>query len=144
VNALIPITDNVVITGCEDGNLRAVLLNPHRFLGVIGHHEDEFPIERLDVNTTGEIVASVSHDNRVKFWNVTYLEEMDYNKQKKPGILPCTAIRSTSKKLPGRKYPADQVDELFKKNEKFEAELEAAERTRHRSLAVKLQVYFVL
>jgi hypothetical protein len=28
------------------------------------HHEDEFPIERLDVNTTGEIVASISHDNR--------------------------------------------------------------------------------
>ena len=35
-----------------------------RFLGVVGHHEDEFPIERLDVNTTGEIVASISHDNR--------------------------------------------------------------------------------
>jgi len=98
VNALIPITDNVVITGCEDGNIRAVHLYPHRFLGVIGHHEDEFPIERLDVNTTGEIVASISHDNRVKFWNVTYLEEMDYEKQKKPGILPKTAIRSKSKK----------------------------------------------
>jgi len=98
VNALIPITDNVIITGCEDGNIRAVHLYPHRFLGVIGHHEDEFPIERLDVNTSGEIVASISHDNRVKFWNVTYLEEMDYEKQKKPGILPKTAIRSKSKK----------------------------------------------
>ena len=42
-----------------------------RFLGVIGHHEDEFPIERLDVNTTGE---------------------MDYNKQKKLGILPKTGV----------------------------------------------------
>ena len=31
---------------------------------MIGHHEDEFPIERLDVNTSGEIVASISHDNR--------------------------------------------------------------------------------
>lgn len=98
VNAMIPITDNVVITGCEDGNVRAVHLYPHRFLGVIGHHEDEFPIERLDVNTTGEIVASISHDNRVKFWNVTYLEEMDYNKQKKPGILPKSTVRSKSKK----------------------------------------------
>jgi len=98
VNALIPITDNVVITGCEDGNVRAVHLYPHRFLGVVGHHEDEFPIERLDVNTTGEMVASTSHDNRVKFWNVTYLEEMDYNKQKKPGVLPKTAVRSKSKK----------------------------------------------
>ena len=32
VNALIPITDNVVITGCEDGNARAVYLYPHRFV----------------------------------------------------------------------------------------------------------------
>ena len=32
VNALIPITDNVVITGCEDGNVRAVHLYPHRFV----------------------------------------------------------------------------------------------------------------
>jgi len=71
VNALIPITDNVVITGCEDGNARAVYLYPHRFLGVIGHGEDAFPILRLVMSTTGEIVASVSHHNRVEFWNVT-------------------------------------------------------------------------
>ena len=35
-----------------------------RFLGVVGHHEDAFPVERLDVNSTGELVASTSHDNR--------------------------------------------------------------------------------
>jgi len=98
VNCLVPITDNVVITGCEDGNVRAVHLYPHRFLGVVGSHDDQFPIERLDVNTTGELVASVSHDNRVRFWNVAYLEEMDYEKTKKPGILPKTVIRSKSKK----------------------------------------------
>ena len=31
VNCLVPITDNVVITGCEDGNVRAVHLFPHRW-----------------------------------------------------------------------------------------------------------------
>ena len=35
-----------------------------RFLGVVGHHEDSFPVEKMDVNTTGELVASISHDNR--------------------------------------------------------------------------------
>jgi len=99
VNCLVPITDNVVITGCEDGNVRAVHLFPHRFLGVVGHHEDSFPVEKLDVNTTGELVASISHDNRVKFWNVAYLEEMDYDKTKKPLILPKSQVRSKSKKL---------------------------------------------
>ena len=34
----------------------------------------------------------------MQFWNVTYLEEMDYNNQKKPGILLKTAVRSKSKK----------------------------------------------
>ena len=32
VNALISITENVVIKGCEEGNLRAVLLDPHGFV----------------------------------------------------------------------------------------------------------------
>ena len=35
---------------------------------------------------------------RVKFWNVTYLEEMDYNKARKPGILPKSTIKSKAKK----------------------------------------------
>ena len=30
INSLIAVTDNVVITGCEDGVIRAVHLYPHR------------------------------------------------------------------------------------------------------------------
>jgi len=109
VNCLVPITDNVVITGCEDGNVRAVHLFPHRFLGVVGHHEDSFPVEKLDVNTTGELVGSISHDNRVKFWNVAYLEEMDYDKTKKPLILPKSQVRSKSKKLAAARETEHQL-----------------------------------
>ena len=36
---------------------------------------------------------------RVKFWNVAYLEEMDYDKTKKPLVLPKSMVRSKSKKL---------------------------------------------
>ena len=38
---------------------------------------------------------------RVKFWNVAYLEEMDYDKTKikKSLILPKSQVRSKSKKL---------------------------------------------
>ena len=39
------------------------LLN-FRFLGVVGHHEQELPIEKMDVSSSGEIIASISHDNR--------------------------------------------------------------------------------
>ena len=64
INTMISITDNVVITGCEDGHIRAAHLYPHRFLGVVGHHDQELPVERMDVSSSGEVVASISHDNR--------------------------------------------------------------------------------
>jgi len=116
INCMLPITDNVVITGCEDGHLRAVHLYPHRFLGVVGHHEDNFPIEKLDVNSSGEFIASISHDNRVKFWNVSYLEEMDYEKTKKPGILPKTVIRSKSKKTTAHREAEHQLPSSGRSN----------------------------
>jgi len=116
INCLLPVTDNVVITGCEDGHLRAVHLYPHRFLGVVGHHEDQFPIEKLDVNSSGEYIASLSHDNRVKFWNVSYLEEMDYEKTKKPGILSKSVIRSKNKKLTAAKEAEHQLPSSGRSN----------------------------
>ena len=88
INTLAAVTDNVVITGCEDGTIRAVHLYPHRFLGTVGHHEDHFPVEKLDVSAEGDIVASISHDQKVKFWSIKYLEEMDYKKTRKPYLQP--------------------------------------------------------
>jgi WD40 repeat protein len=40
----------------------------------VGHHEGRFPIERLDISASGEIIASISHDQRIKFWSIKYLE----------------------------------------------------------------------
>ena len=54
------------------------------FLGTVGHHEKNYPVEKLDVSYDGSLIASISHDNCVKFWSIKYLEEMDYNKTKKP------------------------------------------------------------
>ena len=59
-----------------------------RFLGTVGHHEDHFPIEKVDVSAEGDMVASISHDQKVKFWNIKYLEQMDYKKTKKPFLQP--------------------------------------------------------
>ena len=47
--------DNVVMTGCKDGNVRAVQLYSHRFLCVVGHYEGELPIEKMDVSGSGEV-----------------------------------------------------------------------------------------
>ena len=34
INSIVAVTDNVVITACEDGVIRAVHLYPHRFVGM--------------------------------------------------------------------------------------------------------------
>ncbi|KAK0159647.1 hypothetical protein PV327_010741 [Microctonus hyperodae] len=83
INCMIPITDNIVITGGEDGNLRAYSLFPHRRLGIVGQHN--FPIESIDVSNNGALIATSSHDNLIKFWNVQYFETMNLQEQIKGG-----------------------------------------------------------
>ncbi|XP_033216117.1 WD repeat-containing protein 55 homolog [Belonocnema kinseyi] len=75
INCMIPITENVVVTGGEDGILRATNLFPNRHLGVVGQHN--FPVERLDISNDGTLIASSSYENDVKFWNVQYFEDLD-------------------------------------------------------------------
>ncbi|KAJ8950539.1 hypothetical protein NQ314_007848 [Rhamnusium bicolor] len=75
INALIPITENIVIVACEDGNLRATHLFPHRHLGIVGQHD--FSVENVDICNTGQFIASSSHDNEIKFWNIHYFEDFE-------------------------------------------------------------------
>ena len=56
VNSILSVSDNIVMTGCEDGNERAVHLYPHRFLGVVGHHEGELPVEKMNVSGSGGLL----------------------------------------------------------------------------------------
>lgn len=81
INCMIPITEYTVITAGEDGLIRATSLFPHDHLGVVGQHN--FPIEALDVNRDGTLIASSSHDNDIKFWNVEYLENFNTFKRRK-------------------------------------------------------------
>lgn len=88
INALVPITENIVVTASEDGNLRASHLFPHRHLGIVGQHE--LSIENIDISDSGEFIASSSHNNDIKFWNIKYFEDFEkistkhnkHNKQK--------------------------------------------------------------
>ncbi|KAI4497413.1 hypothetical protein M0802_007424 [Mischocyttarus mexicanus] len=83
INCMIPITENIVITGGEDGILRATSLFPYNQLGVVGQHN--FPIEALDVNKDGTLIASSSHSDDIKFWNVEYLETLNTYERIKGG-----------------------------------------------------------
>uniref|UniRef100_A0A023EST0 WD repeat-containing protein 55 homolog n=1 Tax=Aedes albopictus TaxID=7160 RepID=A0A023EST0_AEDAL len=75
VNKMVPITERIAVTGGEDGILRAMHLVPGRVLGVVGQHS--LAVETIDINSTGELIASSSHDNDIRFWNIKYFEEFD-------------------------------------------------------------------
>lgn len=75
VSKMIPITERIAITGGEEGILRATHMVPGRVLGVVGQHG--LAIEALDINHTGDLIASSSHDNDIRFWNIKYFEEFN-------------------------------------------------------------------
>uniref|UniRef100_U5EX47 WD repeat-containing protein 55 homolog n=1 Tax=Corethrella appendiculata TaxID=1370023 RepID=U5EX47_9DIPT len=75
VNKMIPITERIAVTGGEEGVLRAMHLVPGRILGVVGQHS--LAVETMDISSNGELIASSSHDNDIRFWNIKYFEEFD-------------------------------------------------------------------
>lgn len=50
---------------------RIVQVHPNELLEVVGEHE--FPVEELALSPDGVLLASCSHDDSVKFWNIGYL-----------------------------------------------------------------------
>lgn len=62
---------------------RATSLFPRRNLGIVGQHD--LSIETLDVNRDGTLIASSSHNNDIKFWNVQYFETLNVTEPVKGG-----------------------------------------------------------
>ena len=62
---------------------RAVHLLPNRVLGVVGQHMEDFPVESLTLTSDETCIASCSHDQRVKFWNVEELKSQTVDTSKK-------------------------------------------------------------
>lgn len=75
VSKMIPITERIAVTGGEEGVLRAMHMVPGRVLGVVGQHG--LAIESLDINHSGDLIASSSHDNDIRFWNIKYFEDFN-------------------------------------------------------------------
>lgn len=73
VGAMLAVDNDIVCTGSEDGKIRAVQLFPNRFLGIVGTH-GEFPVENLSISSDRTLLASCSHDQRIKFWDLTCLQ----------------------------------------------------------------------
>lgn len=83
ISLMIPITERIAITAGEEGIIRAMHLVPGRVLGIVGQHS--LAVETMDICNNGEFIASSSHDNDIKFWNIKYFEDFDdINYNEKP------------------------------------------------------------
>lgn len=75
ISYMIPITEKIAITAGEEGIIRALHLFPGRVLGIVGQHS--LAVESIDVSNDGELIATSSHDNDIRFWNIKYFEDFD-------------------------------------------------------------------
>ncbi|XP_053673438.1 WD repeat-containing protein 55 homolog [Anopheles nili] len=74
-NRMVPITEQIGVLAGEDGIIRAMHLVPGRVLGIVGQHS--MAVDTLDISGNGELIATSSHDNDVRFWNIKYFENFD-------------------------------------------------------------------
>lgn len=103
IQCMVPVTQNIVITSGEDGMLRAAHMFPQCQLGIVGQHR--LPVDCLDISHDGQFVASCSHDNDVKFWNISYFEtietikDVNHKQNKKKDMsnnLPSSSVKNAS------------------------------------------------
>uniref|UniRef100_K3WEM9 Uncharacterized protein n=1 Tax=Globisporangium ultimum (strain ATCC 200006 / CBS 805.95 / DAOM BR144) TaxID=431595 RepID=K3WEM9_GLOUD len=76
VETVLKVDEDTILTGSSDGIIRVVQVHPNKLLGLIGDHED-FPVEMLKFSHDKRLVGSVSHTNKVHFWDVGYLFDDD-------------------------------------------------------------------
>ncbi|KAG4068305.1 hypothetical protein HA402_007825 [Bradysia odoriphaga] len=98
MSLMVPITERIAVVGGEEGILRAMHVVPGRNLGIVGQHS--LGVEAMDISSSGELIASSSHDNDIKFWNIKYFEDFDdmkYNEKH-------NKVKEQRHNLPSSKY----------------------------------------
>ncbi|CAG8546112.1 5238_t:CDS:2, partial [Acaulospora morrowiae] len=76
IDTIVKINEDMICTGSSDGIVRVIGILPNKFLGVIGDHGD-FPIEKIQISHDNALLASCSHDNSVRLWDIRHLYEDD-------------------------------------------------------------------
>ncbi|XP_039295381.1 WD repeat-containing protein 55 homolog [Nilaparvata lugens] len=77
INCQVAINDNVMVTGWEDGKIRATHIHPNKQLGVIGQHQ--LSVDSLDISHDGSYIASCSLDEKISFWPIDFFNNIDLN-----------------------------------------------------------------
>ncbi|KAL4230231.1 WD domain repeat-containing protein 55 [Mactra antiquata] len=81
VDCMVALSDDVICTGSFDGLIRAVNILPNRFLGVVGEHPGDLPVENLSLSRDKKWLASCSHDQKIKFWDIDCIKNETVNEK---------------------------------------------------------------
>ncbi|XP_041477354.1 WD repeat-containing protein 55-like isoform X2 [Lytechinus variegatus] len=84
IDCCVPVTENIICTGCIDGTIRAVHMLPNRFLGIVGEHE-ELPVESMTVSFDSKYLASCALEDKIRFWGVEHLQKTNVDPRGKAG-----------------------------------------------------------
>ncbi|XP_072170807.1 WD repeat-containing protein 55-like isoform X2 [Diadema setosum] len=84
IDCCVPVTDNILCTGCIDGTIRAVHVLPNRFLGIVGDHND-LPVESMAVSFDSAYLASCALEEKIRFWGVEHLKKTSVDPRGKAG-----------------------------------------------------------
>lgn len=78
IHCMIKYDEDTVITGGEDGLIRAVSVLPNRILAILGDpldQEEGFHIQAISLSHDRKLLASCSPDDIVKIFDVSHLED---------------------------------------------------------------------
>nr|XP_018910185.1 PREDICTED: WD repeat-containing protein 55 homolog [Bemisia tabaci] len=81
ISCLLPISENVVLTGLDNGVIRATHMFPSQHLGIVGQHE--LAVDSLDISYDGQYVASSSADLKLRFWPIAYFQDIEISHKDK-------------------------------------------------------------
>ncbi|XP_020106332.1 WD repeat-containing protein 55 [Ananas comosus] len=125
VDTLLKLDEDTIISGSEDGVIRLVGILPNRIIQPLAEHS-EYPIERLDFSHDRKFLASISHDQMMKLWDLQEL--LDGNQMTQDGLpdeadsdddemdvdfKPAESSKKSKRKRQGKSRSSTSVSDFF-------------------------------
>lgn len=109
VDCMVAIDSTTIATGCSDGFVRLVQIQPNMMLSTLGMHgtargkkQEGSPVEALAFSQKYQVLASAGHDDTIRLWSLQEEEEQEQEQEgqereeERDGIGAISANRPTA------------------------------------------------